>query len=102
MKLELTKKNNTFKNRKKNYQFNPMFFWQLLIVLTFLLLIFAAIFGYWNFMKVNKEPSIENESKVPLLVTEERINKALQVFKTRADTREKIIYTPSLFADPSR
>ena len=101
MKIKIFKKENNFK--KKNFDFNPNFYWKLALFITFIVIILAIFFGYNLFRQINKEPilpAMNTIGQVPI-VNQNRIKKVLNYFSEREKKSIEIISSPAPVVDPS-
>lgn len=93
-----TKKN--FK--KKHLELNPGFYWKLIIGVTFVLIFFSFLFGYYVFSEVKKDsisPLSNVIKKQP--IEKERLDKVLEYFSAREKKSAQILNSPSPVVDPS-
>ena len=101
MKITLFKKQNNFK--KKDFQFNPDFFWKIAVAVVFISVFLSAFFGYRLFTLINQEsilPTV-NENEVLRAINQDRISKALNYFSEREKKSERILNSPPPVVDPS-
>ena len=100
MKINFFKKKKQFK--KKGFEIKPNFYWCLLFCMTFTLITLSLAFGFYLFMKINKEPvlSIKNINEQET-INQNRIDKILEYFKKRENKSIEIIDFPSPIIDPS-
>lgn len=98
----LNNNNDTFK--KKNYDIDADFYWKIVLYITFFLLLFGAFFGFYTYLKINKDTnSSKSTSSLQVgKVDKARIEKVLEYFSSRANTSENIMSSPSPIVDPSR
>jgi len=104
MKIELSK---LFKKEKKfekkEFTFNAYFYWKLAVLSAFLLIILSFVFGYYLFIKINKEPDLSAQSgngQIPT-VNKNRILEVFRVFSEREKKSAEILNSPAPVVDPS-
>ncbi|MFA5936389.1 MAG: hypothetical protein WC822_00760 [Candidatus Paceibacterota bacterium] len=100
MNLKFLKKKKKFK--KGGLGIKPDLYWQYILLVTFILIILASIFGLYIFWGIN------NESTLPVsnvgeqeAIKKERIDKVLEYFQEREKKSLEIINSPSPIVDPS-
>lgn len=101
MKINLFKKENSFK--RKNFQFNPNFYWKIVVGFALLMIIFSFFFGSNLFNQINQEPILaatNNSGQVPM-VDQNRIEKVLNYFSEREKKSTEILNSPAPVVDPS-
>jgi hypothetical protein len=101
MKINFFKKENNLK--KKNFQFNPNFYWQIILGSFFIIILFIFYFGYNLFKQANEEPivSTANGNAKNGMIDENRISKILDLFSERDIKSNQIINSPAPVVDPS-
>lgn len=104
--LTFLQKKNTF--RKDYFQINPDKYWNLLLVLFFIIVLLGALFGYYNFSKLNKAlnsyttHSKEENNEILDVKQKNEINNLLIYFKDREDKTSSLINNKiPLVIDPS-
>jgi hypothetical protein len=100
MDLKFLKKQKKFK--KASLIIKPDLYWRYLIYMTFFLILVSCVFGFYLFIKINKEPILPVVSTGGEgLIKKERINKVLEYFKERENKSIEILNSPSPIIDPS-
>jgi hypothetical protein len=102
MKIEFFKKENDFK--KKDFTFNPNLYWELILLVTFVLIASSFFFGRYLFEQVNQvssTPQTNDASQVPT-VDKNRVQKVLNYFSERQQESTEILNKPASVVDPSR
>ena len=87
---------------KKDLDINPDLYWGYTLDLTFLLILFAFVFGLYFFMNVNKEEdnylsTVSNQENA----VKQKLDNALKYFKERENKSESILNSPAPVRDPS-
>jgi hypothetical protein len=102
MKINFFKKKYNFK--KKKFDINPTFYWQIAVFSTALIMTASFVFGYYLFIKINQEPVLPVANDAPQVgtVNKIRIEKVLNDFSERAQTSNEILSSPSPVVDPSQ
>ena len=93
---------------KKNYKkgslvINPQFFWNVVLGVILMMVVTAFVYGFLLFRKVNKE-FISSDVEINLqagILKRDRLNKALEYFKTRELKSNEIKSSPAPIIDPS-
>jgi hypothetical protein len=101
MKIKIFKKEKNFK--KKDFNFNLNFYWEIVVFLAVAMLLFFAFFSYRFFVQTNREPALPAESgsnQVPK-VSQERLTKVLNYFSEKEIKSVNIINSPAPVVDPS-
>jgi hypothetical protein len=101
MKLEIFKKRKDFNKKKSGI--NPNLYWELVVLVTLIVLISAFIFDYYLFTKINQElvvPVVSDNNQVGTVNTD-RIKKALDYFSEREQNSTQILNSPASVVDPS-
>jgi hypothetical protein len=104
MKIKFFKKENNFKKEKESLWWNINLYWKLTVSIMFAIFFLAFFFGYYLFMRINKEHSIisvSGTSNQAGTVKKERIDKALQYFSLREQKSKQILNSPAPVIDPS-
>ena len=101
MKIKLLKKKETF--RKKNLEIDASFYWKIILYTGFLLMILSALFGWYIFSQVNKDPDTLTNITLGQVgtVNKNRIDKDLEYFSQRSINSQDILNSPSPVVDPS-
>lgn len=101
MKIKFFKKEKNFK--KSSLHLNPGLFWKLSIFMIFLVAVFSSFFGYYFFMKINKESILltGGTSGQVETVKDERIFRVLEYFSLRTQKSNQILNSPAPIIDPS-
>lgn len=101
MKIKFFKTKKDF--RKKTAIVNPNLYWNIILYVTFALIILSFVFGLWFFSKTSTEPPV---SAVDIngqigVVKKQRIQKVLEYFSEREQKSAEILNSPSPVVDPS-
>jgi uncharacterized membrane protein len=101
MKIRFLKSEQHFK--KGGIGTNPAFFWNILLIIAFLIILTSFVFGLLLFKQINQESilSVENIDEKSQTVNEERIKKVLEYFSDRENKSINILNSPSPVVDPS-
>lgn len=101
MNIKFFKKEKSFK--KENLWLDISFFWKLFIFIMFATTLGSLFFGYYFFMKINKEsaPGVEDTKNNDHIVRKERIEKVLEYFSLRQQRSDQILISPAPVIDPS-
>jgi hypothetical protein len=102
MKLNFLKNKYNFK--KKTFDINPAFYWQIAVFSTALIIIISFIFGYYLFEQINQQsvlPTTNDTGQVGS-VNETRIENVLNVFSERQQTYNQMLNSPVPVVDPSQ
>ena len=104
MKIELSK---LFKKEKKfnkkEFIFNVYFYWKLAIFFAFFLVIVSFVFGYYLFVKINKEPDLSADlggGQIPT-IDKNRIDEVFRIFSEREKKSAEILNSSAPVVDPS-
>lgn len=81
------------------------FYWYTLLILTTLVILIAALYGYWQFKIIVSNSGVpeaipEGATKPP--ITKEELKMILQGFEDRRGAYETLRQTPPKISDPSR
>jgi len=100
MKIDFLKNKKKFK--KGGSGIKPDRYWRCIICITFILIVFFLVFGWYFFEQTSRglTPSISSTSEQEIK-EEEKIGKALQYFKIRENKSVEILNSPSPIIDPS-
>ncbi|MFH1608799.1 MAG: hypothetical protein ABH951_02145 [Patescibacteria group bacterium] len=104
MKINFLKLNKEKQFKKPNFDINVDFYWELLLIISLALVIFAFVFGSYLFMKINKEfilPEIKTSGQLEK-VKKERINNVFDYFTEKESKSISIMEFPSPIVDPSK
>ncbi|MBI2630649.1 hypothetical protein HYW73_00325 [Candidatus Nomurabacteria bacterium] len=101
MKIEIFKNKKKFK--KGGFHTNPNIGWEIILLITFILVVLSLAFGVYLFVRTNEEfgASATNGSSQVKIVKKDRIEKALQYFSLRGQKSKEILNSPSPVIDPS-
>jgi cell shape-determining protein MreC len=100
MEIKFLKRKKKF--RKGGLGIKPDLYWRYILYVTFVLIILSFAFGFYLFMRINKEPNLSVASvNRGDLIKKERIDKVLEYFKEREKKSAEILNSPSLIVDPS-
>lgn len=101
MKINLFKKENSFK--KKEFTFHANMYWRIIPVGVIVIIILSFIFSYRLFVKINQEPVLSdtNESNQLPIISKDRIEKVLNYFVERENNSNRILNSVSPVVDPS-
>jgi hypothetical protein len=100
MQIKFLQKKTNFK--KTNFYFNSNFYWGLIVCMVFIISLFSALFGYYLFMQVNKEPTVLIQGLDPSqTVKKERLQKASEYFSVREKKSAEILNSSAPVVDPS-
>ena len=101
MKLQFLKKKKKIK--KENFKIDAGFYWNIILLLAFILIICAFVFGFFVFQKINKGEEIVTDisSENVNIVKKQRIDKVLEYFTDREKRSIDILNSPSPVVDPS-
>ena len=101
MKIKFFKKEETFK--KENFVFHSGLYWEIIVLIAFIMIILSFLFGYNLFTQVNQESSSSNSNgsgQVPT-ISKDRLGTDLNYFSDRAQKSAEILSSPSTAVDPS-
>ena len=103
MKIQFFKKERNFKKEKENLRADMNFYWKLAVCLMLVIIILFAVFGYYLFVRINKESAVSFSSAGNQITTvkKERIEKVLEYFSLRKQKSIEILNSPAPVADPS-
>ena len=89
--------------KKGGLSASPDFFWQILLAITFLIVLFATAFGIYTFIQVNKAPIFEMSNNIGKrqIINKERIDNVLSYFSDRLEKTDQILISPAPVVDPS-
>jgi len=100
LNFKFIKKEKKFK--KNEVSLNSNFFWKIVLYLFFAIMLGSFIFSLFMYRKIN---TLTSKSDInvdsPNMIKMERINNALNYFKSREEKSVEIINSPSLIVDPS-
>ena len=101
MKIDFFKKENNLK--KKNFTFNPAFYWELAVFIVFVIIILSFFFGYYLFVQINQNPVLPATlgGEQTVTVSSDRLEEVLNYFSAREEKSNQIINSPSPVVDPS-
>jgi uncharacterized protein YpmB len=101
MNINLLKQKKVFK--KKDYKLNPNLSWSIIVFLIFIAIVLSFVYGFFLFMKINKDVAISNVDTITHVEESRkiRIEKVLEYFSEREKKSEEILVSPSLAVDPS-
>lgn len=100
MDLKFLKKKKKF--RKGGSGIKPDLYWKYILWMTFGLIFISCIFGFYLFIKTNKElvvPVVNVDGQG--IIKKERIDKVLEYFQERENKSIEILNSPSPIIDPS-
>jgi hypothetical protein len=102
MKLDFFKKKNNF--TKKKFDISPVFYWEIAIFCTALIMIASFVFGYCLFIKINQESVLPVSADTGQVgtVNKTRIEKDLNYFSKKEETSNEISNSPVPVVDPSQ
>lgn len=101
MEINFLKKNK--KLIRKDLEIKPDLYWKYILYITFVLIFFSFVFGFYLFIKISKEPVLSvNNTSGQETIKKERINKVLEYFSDREKKSTEILNSPSPIVDPSR
>lgn len=100
MDIKFLKKKKKFV--KRNLEKKLDFYWKSILYMTFTLIFIFCVFGFYLFMKTNKElvSTISNTNEQDSL-KKENISIILDLFKSREKKSQEILNSPSPIIDPS-
>jgi len=101
MQIKFLKKEKSFK--KENMSLDLTLYWELAVSFVLAATIILLIFGYYLFLRINKEqvlPPGASSGQVET-VKKENIQKALDYFSKREQKSNEILNSPFSVADPS-
>lgn len=89
--------------QKENFKINPNIYWEVIVVLSLLLIIASFIFAYFFFIKINEEYNLITENgNIKIGDREkEKIKNALEYFSEREKKSTEILNSPTSIVDPS-
>lgn len=89
--------------KKGSYEIDPNPFWNLVLFISALMIIFAFFFTLLLFKKVNKEVTLSSNDGTlgASTLPKDRIEKVLEHFKAREDKSKEILNSPAPIIDPS-
>ncbi len=101
MEIKFFKKEKNFK--KTTFWLNLNLYWKMAVALVLLMAIFSIFFGYFLFVKANKEHAIleGSTSGQVEMIKKERIAKVLEYFNTRKQKFNQILYSSAPVVDSS-
>ena len=101
--IKFFKREKKFSKEKESWWLNINLYWKLTVSFMFAVIIFSSFFGYYFFMKINKESVLETGDTIRRseIVKLERIEKVLEYFYSRKQKSSQIINSPSPIIDPS-
>lgn len=101
MKIKIFKNKKSFK--KERPWINPNISWEIILCLSFVLIITAFIFGFNLFIQINKEFPVTGTGAGGQIkiVKKERIQKVLEYFTEREKKSTEILNSPAPIVDPS-
>ena len=101
MKIKIPKIKKSFK--KGSSVININFYWDMILLIAFCVILFAFIFGFLVFRRVNTEIgfSAENTGKEIRTFKKERLDQVLEYFAEREAKSKAILFSPSPIVDPS-
>lgn len=81
----------------------PHFFWMLLLLMTSIIILISCIFGFFLFLRVNKEPAIPSSDSFGKVETVDRnkLSGILEYFSKREQKVSEILSAPVPLVDPS-
>src|SRR3989344_1891476 len=97
------KKQKSFQKKKESFWLNINLYWKLAVCFVFVMDVVAYFFGYYLFVRVNKEFILPHgaESGQVKTVKKERIDKILEYFSSRKQRSAEILNSPAPVVDPS-
>lgn len=104
MKIEFSKFFKKEKNfKKKDFVIDALFYWKLVVWITFVIIIASFIFGYLLFTKINREPDLSNLNETEQIPTidQDRMFRVLEIFQKREAKSIEILNSPVPVVDPS-
>lgn len=101
IKIDFLKRKKKFV--KNNTQPDPNLYWIIIFNLGVILIILTLFFGFYFFVKINKEEVLFplNENKQLEKISKKRINKILDIFNERREISNKIQNSSAPVVDPS-
>lgn len=89
--------------KKDDHIINPNFYWQIVVYMILVVLLALFAFGFYLFTGIGKDPDrVEtNLEKQAGKVKKERIDRALEYWRTREKISQSIIYIDPPIPDPS-
>ncbi len=101
--INFFKKGISFKKKRENSCVNIGFFWKLSVIFMFIVFLSACFFGYYLFVKVNKEVVFEtNEENSEFeTIKQDKIEKILEYFSVRKQKSNGILNSSAPVVDPS-
>ncbi len=100
MKIKFFKKEKVFK--KGGFHTNPDIGWEIVLYISFVLVLGSFVFGFFLFQRVDEEFTPTANSTEARIIDREKMGKVLEYFAEREEKSSEIINSPSPFVDPSR
>jgi len=101
MKINLFKKENSFK--KKEFTFHTNFYWKIILLCAFVMISFSFVFGYYLFIQTSQEsilPTTNNDMEL-FLIKKNNLEKVLNSFSEREKKSIEILNSSVPVVDPS-
>ncbi len=101
MQFKLTKSKKNF--HKVSLVNKPHFFWMLLLFMMTAIISVSSAFGFFLFLRVNKEPVLPSTGSFGKVETVDRakLSLVLEYFYKREEKMNDILYSPLPLVDPS-
>jgi hypothetical protein len=101
MEIKIFQKQKNFK--KNGFVPNPTFYWNLILVLAFVIILVTIVWGFIFFQQISTDSGVflDDVHKKVEVVDSSRIKKTLEYFQEREKESAKIINSPSPISDPS-
>jgi hypothetical protein len=101
MKINFLKKNKDHFSIKKG-NINPNIYWMWIFSTGLVLTLVFFSLGFYMFQKINSDSDSTTQAEInSKAVKKEKIDKALNYFKTREETSGNILNSPAGVVDPS-
>ncbi len=100
---KLFKREKNFTKDKETFRLNINFYWQLAVLIMFIVIILSSVFGYYLFVQINQESVVSSGGDSPKIETvkKERVEKVLEYFLEREKNSNRILNSLAPIIDPS-
>lgn len=84
--------------KKDYFQINPDKYWNLLLIIFFLIIVLGAVFGFYNFFKLNKALNSYTNTNKPIentnldLKQKNEVDDLINYFKNKEEKSKSILY----------
>lgn len=88
--------------KKGSSVIDPAIYWEAVLFVALVLVVFSLTFGFFFFRKVNKEVTLPSDSAGGVAsVREEKLSDILEYFNAREERSKEIVSSPAPIIDPS-